>query len=226
MKRILSMLFALGHLACLAQELEPTPDEALLKVSTVNVGGSAKANEKISFTSSKGETWSVVTDSSGSAHILVPKGDTYMVSYMAMDGNKDHSQIEIPSTEGRIVFDLRLEYEAPRMYTLENVNFATGSAQVSKSSYPYLDQLAELLSLKPNMVIEISGHTDNVGDPNNNLQLSELRAKAVRSYLVDKGIAIKRIEAIGYGESRPVASNDLEEGRLQNRRTEVRVLSE
>lgn len=226
MKHVFVLIGLLSSAFLHAQGLEPTATEALLKVSTTNVSGEAKASEKISFTSGDGQVWSVVTDEAGLAEILVPKGSTYMVSYMAMDGNKDHSQIEIPGGEGRIQFELKLEYEAPRMHTLENVNFDTGSAEVAKSSNPYLEQLVELLNLKPNMHIEISGHTDNVGEPAKNQQLSEARAKAVRTFLVGKGIAASRVEAVGYGETRPIANNDLQEGRLENRRTEVRVLSE
>ena len=76
------------------------------------------------------------------------------------------------------------------------------------------------------MVVEIGGHTDNVGDNYSNQKLSEARANVVRTYLLEKGIAPGRITAVGYGETRPVASNDTPEGRQQNRRTEVKILNE
>ena len=74
------------------------------------------------------------------------------------------------------------------------------------------------------MVIEISGHTDNVGDVEVNQRLSESRAKAVRAYLLKKGISGERVRAVGHGESQPIASNDTDEGKQKNRRTEVRIL--
>ncbi len=67
----------------------------------------------------------------------------------------------------------------------------------------------------------MAGHTDNVGNPRRNQQLSEQRAQAIRQYLVDHGIDGGRIEAVGYGDTQPVASNDTEEGRQQNRRIEA-----
>ena len=76
-----------------------------------------------------------------------------------------------------------------------------------------------------NMVIEISGHTDNVGDETGNQRLSESRAKIVRAYLLKNGIDPERVKAVGHGESQPIAPNSTEEGKQKNRRTEVRILS-
>ena len=69
--------------------------------------------------------------------------------------------------------------------------------------------------------IRVSGHTDNVGNPRRNQALSEARARAVREYLVSHGIDGSRVEAVGFGDQRPVASNDTEEGRQENRRIEA-----
>ncbi len=74
------------------------------------------------------------------------------------------------------------------------------------------------------MVIEVGGHTDNVGDDAMNMKLSHERAKAVREYLVKAGIVAERIQAKGYGESNPIASNDNDDGRKSNRRTEFIIL--
>ena len=76
------------------------------------------------------------------------------------------------------------------------------------------------------MAIELSGHTDNTGEPDFNQQLSEQRAQKVKSYLVDKGINESRLTAIGFGSTRPISSNDTEEGREQNRRTEFRITAQ
>ncbi len=69
--------------------------------------------------------------------------------------------------------------------------------------------------------VRIAGHTDGVGDPEENQRLSEARAEAVRDYLVSHGIDASRVEAVGYGDTQPVASNDTDEGRAQNRRIEA-----
>jgi outer membrane protein OmpA-like peptidoglycan-associated protein len=80
------------------------------------------------------------------------------------------------------------------------------------------------MKLKPEMKIEISGHTDSEGDDATNLELSKNRAEAVKQYLISKGINGARVSTIGYGETKPVASNASSDGRAKNRRTEIRIL--
>ncbi len=74
---------------------------------------------------------------------------------------------------------------------------------------------------RPQSRIRIAGHTDNVGNPRRNQRLSEARAEAVKAYLVAHGIDESRIEAVGFGDTQPVAPNDTDEGRAQNRRIEA-----
>ena len=81
-----------------------------------------------------------------------------------------------------------------------------------------------MLQAYPNMQIEISGHTDNVGADQSNLTLSSNRAKAVTDYLVAKGVAKNRLQSIGLGKTKPVSDNKTEEGRANNRRIEMKVL--
>ena len=99
--------------------------------------------------------------------------------------------------------------------------FETGSSKLSGESKETLDAYAEYLEAHPSLKIHIEGHTDNVGKDSFNKWLSLKRADAVKAYLVTKGIDKERINTVGYGSSRPVASNDTEEGRSQNRRTEI-----
>lgn len=107
---------------------------------------------------------------------------------------------------------------------LENVFFATASAQLKERSKAELEELKKLLELYPDMRILLSGHTDNVGSPEDNQALSEARAQAVRTYLIKGGIAPERLEAKGFGETQPRHSNATEEGRAKNRRTTFEVL--
>jgi len=107
---------------------------------------------------------------------------------------------------------------------LRNVFFDTGSASLRPESTPELNRLARLLKENPGLNVRINGHTDNVGSPEDNQALSEARAKAVYNFLLGQGIEDERLSYIGFGESRPVASNDTAEGRQRNRRTEFEVL--
>src|SRR5438045_2778031 len=108
---------------------------------------------------------------------------------------------------------------------LNNIFFETKKFDLDPKSQVELDKLVQLLNDNPTVKIEISGHTDNVGKPADNLTLSNNRAKSVITYLISKGIAAQRLVAKGYGETKPVADNKTDEGRAKNRRTELRVIS-
>jgi outer membrane protein OmpA-like peptidoglycan-associated protein/tetratricopeptide (TPR) repeat protein len=108
---------------------------------------------------------------------------------------------------------------------LKNVFFATNSAELRVESQVELNRLKQLLDENPKMKIRINGHTDNEGSDTDNLILSDRRAKAVRDYLISKGIALDRLDSKGYGESKPLSNNDSTEGRQLNRRTEFVVVN-
>lgn len=102
-----------------------------------------------------------------------------------------------------------------------DVLFDFNSSVVKPGAYPEIDRLARILREYPDTKIRIEGHTDNIGSEEYNLRLSQRRAEAVRDLLVAKGVSPSRITAIGYGESRPKASNDTSYGRQLNRRVEI-----
>jgi outer membrane protein OmpA-like peptidoglycan-associated protein len=107
---------------------------------------------------------------------------------------------------------------------LRNIFFNTASYELLPASNAELDKLVKLLKSNPSLRIELGGHTDNVGNDAANQKLSEQRAQAVRDFAVKQGIDGASITAKGYGEAKPLATNDTEEGRSLNRRTEVTVL--
>ena len=107
---------------------------------------------------------------------------------------------------------------------LKNVFFDTGSAILRSESFTELGKLYQLLLDYPTMVIEISGHTDNVGSDQANQNLSQDRAHAVYDYLIGHGIQQSRLGYKGFGETQPIGSNDSEEGRQENRRTEFVII--
>lgn len=98
------------------------------------------------------------------------------------------------------------------------------NATLTPESRLELERAIELLRINPTMVVEIGGHTDNVGDDAFNMKLSHDRTRSVRDYLVNGGIESERLQAKGYGELNPVATNDTDEGRKSNRRTEFVIL--
>jgi outer membrane protein OmpA-like peptidoglycan-associated protein len=109
--------------------------------------------------------------------------------------------------------------------TLEGVTFAHNSAELTSSSNAVLDQLADGLKKHPRLRVEIQGHTDSTGAAAYNMKLSQKRADAVRSYLVNAGVDPTQLVARGYGATQPFTSNATAEGRAKNRRVVMYVLS-
>ncbi len=105
---------------------------------------------------------------------------------------------------------------------LDGITFATGKSEITPQSENTLRKALKTLQTYPDISVEISGHTDNVGSDASNQKLSERRANAVKDWLVREGINSDRITAVGYGESQPTATNDTPEGRQKNRRIEFK----
>ena len=111
-------------------------------------------------------------------------------------------------------------------YIIENVSaglvlFDFDKFEIKPDAYPVLDKIVSLVKQNPQMKMEIQGHTDNVGSTEYNQKLSEDRAKAIVDYLVRNGIDPEKLSHSGYGLTQPVASNDTEDGRAENRRVEL-----
>jgi outer membrane protein OmpA-like peptidoglycan-associated protein len=109
---------------------------------------------------------------------------------------------------------------------LQGIQFETGKANIKPSSFNLLNQIANALILNPTYLIEVQGHTDNVGGDDYNMNLSNERAASVRAYLISKGVSEVKITSKGYGETTPVASNNTSAGKAMNRRVEFVVTFE
>ncbi len=108
----------------------------------------------------------------------------------------------------------------------DNLEFETAKDIIRTSSYPSLNDLANLLVTKPSYGLRIAGHTDNVGTDEYNMELSHKRADAVKNYLMSKGVPASKLVVEYYGESRPIADNKTKEGKQKNRRVEMTVIFE
>ncbi|MDH5255135.1 MAG: OmpA family protein [Gammaproteobacteria bacterium] len=102
-----------------------------------------------------------------------------------------------------------------------NVTFQTNSADINAGFYQVLNSVALVLKEFDKTVVDVAGHADSTGDEAKNMDLSQRRASSVSSYLAAQGVSSQRLITVGYGETRPIASNDTPEGRQQNRRVEI-----
>jgi outer membrane protein OmpA-like peptidoglycan-associated protein len=109
--------------------------------------------------------------------------------------------------------------ELGKQYTINDVRFATNSYEINNTINSIMDAFAEYLNANPRFHVVLQGHTDNVGSDQDNVILSENRAKTIYNYLIAKGIGKSRLSYKGYGASKPIADNSTEEGRARNRRT-------
>ena len=163
----------------------------------------------------------------GNFLLSLPAGNNYGISVSA-DGYLFHSEnFDLPKGDGfnSVSKDVKLKnIKVGSNIALRNVFFNTGKWEVKDDSYVELARLVLLLNDVPNLKIEISGHTDNIGAESFNELLSQRRADAVVNYLVEKGVEKNRLSAKGYGQSVPVESNDTAEGRASNRRTEFEII--
>jgi outer membrane protein OmpA-like peptidoglycan-associated protein len=168
------------------------------------------------------------TPSSGEYKVTLPAGESYALradapGYLSVNENLDFSAF---SEYTELSKDLYLvPIEKGITVELKNIFFDRKMATLQPASYAELRRLVQLMNDNPSLKIQISGHTDAMGKDADNLTLSNDRAQSVRTYLINEGsIDASRLKAVGYGETKPVATNDTEEGRALNRRVELTIL--
>ncbi|NJN41763.1 MAG: OmpA family protein [Flammeovirgaceae bacterium] len=111
-----------------------------------------------------------------------------------------------------------------KVLRLENLIFEQGKSKIDRSSFEELDRIVTMLNKNPRMVIQLEGHTDFLGSPAGNMKLSEDRVKAVKNYLLSKGISKHKVKTVAYGGTQPLSHENTEEAHAMNRRVEVRIL--
>lgn len=208
-----------------ASTLSPTATEALLKLVVIDKAKGPVEGVVVTLQGADGKKfYAPETDSTGYSEVLVPVGQKYDLMYLSL-GQSDVAASTEVENKPRLTMKLTLRFKGIEPHlVLEGVNFDTGKATIRPDSYKPLDGVVEFMKHKKKARIEISGHTDNKGNPKNNKDLSQKRAEACKDYIVKKGIEASRIQAVGYGDEKPIAPNDSEQGRQKNRRIEAAEL--
>ena len=237
---------AMGNTAYFSSEINPDTQRDIYTFEMPSESRPISSSYITGFITDERSGWPLQAEFS---LIDVDQNQTIMESVSSQDGDfflcvpSNRRYAFFASTPGYLFysehFDLKGEYSATDPYVknielspilvnqtmvMRNVFFDTDSYELLSESLVELQKLYELLRVNPTLEISVEGHTDNVGEESYNQVLSENRAKAVTIFLEQKGIVSKRIAFKGFGESRPVESNDTHEGRARNRRTEIRVI--
>ncbi len=166
-----------------------------------------------------------------------PRGVKVDMSGCPLDSDKDgvpDAKDQCPGTPEGVQVDAKgcplpvptksAEVTAEGTWIYKDIQFEVNKADLRRSSYPVLDEIAGALKAQPGLNIEIQGHTDSTGAHDYNVGLSRRRAQSVKAYMVSKGIESGRMTTKGYGPDRPIASNTTKEGRARNRRVEVKPI--
>jgi outer membrane protein OmpA-like peptidoglycan-associated protein len=169
-----------------------------------------------------------ISDSTGNYSVRVPEAKSYGIDINAKGYLMylDVLDLSRETYEEVIVRNFELErVEVGAKMILKNIYFETGKAELKPESYTTLNAVVKLMQSNPTLVLEISGHTDNVGSKKYNDNLSRARAKSCVDYLVQQGIAEDKLQYKGYGFQFPIFPNTNAEGRAKNRRVEFKIIS-
>ncbi|HTH56322.1 MAG TPA: OmpA family protein [Cyclobacteriaceae bacterium] len=188
--------------------------------SVVNSVSKQKVKIKV-YANNKGVEETLIAEAG--EKMLLRKGDRYQVVTASEEGYFFSSKEIVAGEVNSITLEV-VPIELDGKIALNNITFETNSAALKKSSQFELDLVVELMKVNPKLQVEISAHTDDVGEEDSNLKLSNKRATSALEYLVRKGVPKERMVPRGYGESKPLLENNSEENRAQNRRVELRVL--
>ena len=212
----------------------PTPAPAVSSVMVSGFVKDAKSGRPLSATidfkvsNSKVNLDSVQSfASTGAYRMALTKGQVYTIVSSAYGYLPVSETIDLTKAKSgqKITRDIALTpLSVGDKITLKNIYFEMSKSDLLAASFSELDRVVTMMQDNPTMVIRLEGHTDIVGDKELNLQLSQDRVKACQQYLVKKGIQSGRIEAVGYGDTRPIVTKGTDEDRKVNRRVEFLIL--
>lgn len=206
--------------------LQPTDSLILFNVLVTNLHDYPTQGDRISFIDTKsGKNYSGVSGNDGRFQVLIPKGINVKVVANFLGKDSVQRTIAVPDTKERGTINYQLKYRLPSVVELKDVYFDFDKATLKQESYKSLYNLVLFLKSKPSITVEVGGYTDNKGSADYNIRLSQARCESVVNYLVHQGVNRNRLVPKGYGMQNPVDTNDTDEGRAHNRRTEVRILS-
>lgn len=212
----------------LPKHARPTPTYWIRgKVTDQQSGKPIPAQLNLLDASTGNSMTTIQADEAGLYLVTLPAGKNYLLT-IRQPGYFFHSESFSMQASTEAVpqqLDVQLRpFTTNTSVILQHIYFQTNRSDLADSSRAELITLSELLKENPNLIVEIGGHTDNVGAAADNLSLSKRRAESVVQFLLRQGIPKSRLQAKGYGSSEPIAENNTTEGRAKNRRSEMKIL--
>ncbi len=208
--------FIIVNLICFIVLIACAPQNKTQKGALVGAGGGALAGALVGQLIGKNTESTLIGAAIGAA---VGGGAGAGIGNM-MDNQERDMRQALAASEAAAV---RREGNLLAISLKGDVTFDTDSAIVRPGLYTEIDRIANVLGQYPQTVIRVEGHTDSTGSEDYNMNLSGRRAESVKNLLLQRGVASMRVETMAFGESSPIASNDTEAGRMQNRRVEIKV---
>jgi len=214
---------------------EARPERVLFVKGEINVEDSKNTGEE---NEARVELKSAVTKKV--THIPVNKETGQYVAAIKFDSDyiltvkkENHTYESLYISESDTAFEkpTAVDFEVKpiemgKAYTIKDINFETDKYELNKKAKFIIEEFADFMNDHPKVVVEIQGHTDNVGNPDYNLFLSDDRARAVYDYIISLGVDKKRVSFKGYGITKPIDTNATEEGRARNRRTAFYIIKQ
>ena len=157
-------------------------------------------------------------------HLVLPKNSSLYITLSAKGHLSQNITILTTQQDTLFLYPVLEPLQTQKNYVLNNIYFKLNSSELEPESYPAIDAIFSMLQANPQTRIQINGHTDNTGNANKNLALSEARANSVAQYLINKKIDKNRIIIKGFGSQKPIADNSTDEGRYKNRRVEFQII--
>lgn len=216
----------------IAMPQAPTPGLALLRGKVKDEATGAPTEVTITITDNELNKVVAVTKSNsatGEYSITLPAGRSYGVAMEKVKHLFWSEHIYFKKEQGYVEVERNVTLPTIRRgntIVLRNMFFDNDVSDLRAASFPELNRVVKFLKDNPTVKIEIAGHTDNVGSLAHNKTLSQSRARVTMEYLTKNGISASRVKAVGYDFSKPVASNDTDDGRAQNRRIEMLIVAE
>ena len=208
---------------------EARPERVVLIKGAVKseTGESITANVELKNTETKKVIQIPIDQSTGKYAMVALLKNDYVLTVKkegyAYETKYIDSKDTAVSTTQKVNFEIS-PIEEGKSYKLNDINFATNSFELQREAKLVIDAFIDFLNDNASVKVEIQGHTDNIGNDNSNMTLSENRAKSVYDYIISSGISADRLSFKGYGKTKPIAKNDTEEGRAKNRRTVFVIL--